>query len=75
MLDILLFIFAMTIIECGAILLTTWLWRMSNKTHSENIEDLCLVGFLLAVILACLLGLMLASSAVLGTIQLFKMYA
>ena len=75
MLDILLFIFLMTVIECGAVLLTAWLWKMIDKAHSGNMEDLCIVGFVFAFILACLLGLMLASSAVLGTIQLFKMYA
>lgn len=75
MLDISLWILAMSIMECGMVSLTVWLWKMIGKTHSENIEDLCIVGFVFALILACILGLMLATSAVFGMVRLFKIYA
>ena len=75
MLDILLFIFLMTIIECGAVFLTAWLWKMIDKAHSENMEDLCFVGFVFSFIFACILGLMFASSAVHAAFQLIEMYA
>ena len=75
MLDISLWTLAMSIMECGIVFLTVWLWKMIDKTRSENMEDLFFVGFIFAFILACILGLMLATSAVFGTIRLFKMYA
>ena len=75
MLDISLWTLAMSVMECGMVFLTVWLWKMINKTSSGNMEDLCIVGFIFAFILACILGLMLATSAVLGMVRMFRMYA
>ena len=75
MLDISLWILAMSILECGIVFLTVWLWKMIDKTRSGNMEDLFIVGFIFAFILACILGLMLATSAVIGMVRLLRMYA
>ncbi len=75
MLDISLWILAMSVMECGMVFLTVWLWKMIYKTHSGNTKDLFIVGFIFAFILTCILGLMLATSAVLGMVRLFRIYA
>lgn len=75
MLDILLWILAMIIVEGGAVALAWWLWKAIDEASTTAREDLFIVAFAITVILIIVLGIVLVASAVLGTIQLFGMYA
>lgn len=75
MLDILRWVLFLTCAEGGSIFLAVWIWKLFDKADSNAKEDWCICGFIFAMILAVTVGIMLAASAVLGTIRLFGMYA
>ena len=75
MLDILLWVLFLICAEGGSVFLAVWLWKLTDEVDSEAKEDWCICGFIFAVILAVAVGIMLAASAVLGTMRLFGMYA
>lgn len=75
MLDILLWVLFLTLVEGGSVFLVVWLWKLADVADSDAKETWCICGFIFAIILAVAVGIMLASSAVLGTIRLFGMYA
>ena len=75
MLDILLWVMFLTVVEGGSIFLAVWLWKMCDEVDSDAKETWCICGFIFAIILAVAVGIMLAASAVLGTMRLFGMYA
>lgn len=75
MLDILLWVLFLTVVEGGMVLLVRWLWRMACKTDSDVVEGLCVAAMIFAVVGAVAAGIILAASAVLGTVRLFGMYA
>lgn len=75
MLDILLWVLFLTVVEGGSIFLAVWLWKLTDEVDSEAKENWCICGFIFAIILAVAVGIMLAASAVLGTIRLLGMYA
>jgi len=75
MLDILLWVLFMTCAEGGAVSLALWLWKLFDDADSDAKENWCICGFIFAIILAVTVGIMLAASAVLGTMRLFGMYA
>ena len=74
MLDILLWVLLLTVAEGGSIFLAVWLWKLADEVDSDAKETWCICGFIFAIIVAVVVGIMLVSSAVLGTIQLFGMY-
>ena len=75
MLDILLWVLLLTVTEGGSIFLAVWLWKLADEVDSDAKETWCICGFIFAIIVAVVVGIMLVSSAVLGTIRLFGMYA
>lgn len=75
MLEILLWVLFLTCAEGGSIFLAVRLQKLFDKTASNTTENLCIIGFIFAVIMAVAIGIMLAASAVLGTVRLFGMYA
>lgn len=75
MLDIFLWILLLTVIEGGSIFFAVWLWKLADEVDSEAKETWCICGFIFAIVVAVAVGIMLAASAVLGTIRLFGMYA
>lgn len=77
MLDILLWVLLLTVIEGGSIFFAVWLWKLADEVdvNSEAKETWCICGFIFAIVVAVAVGIMLAASAVLGTIRLFGMYA
>jgi len=76
MIDILLWVLFLIVAEGGAVLLMVWMWKLYDKlVDTEPKGTLCFVGFVIAMIFVVALGIMLASSAVLGTVKLFGMYA
>lgn len=75
MLDILLWVLFLTVIEGGAVSLAVWLWKLSDEVDSDAKETWCICGFIFTIIVGVAAGIMLAASAVLGTIRLFGMYA
>lgn len=75
MLDILRWVLFLTVVEGGSIFIAVWMWKLFDKADSNAKENWCLCGFIFAVIMAVAVGIMLAASAVLGTIKLFGMYA
>lgn len=75
MLDILLWVLFLTVVEGGVVVLVRWLWRVTYKTDSDAVEGLCITALIFAIVGAVAVGIMLAASAVLGTIRLFGMYA
>ena len=75
MLDILLWVLFLTVVEGGVVILVWWLWKLADEVDSEGKETWCICGFIFAIILAVAVGIMLAASAVLGTVRLFGMYA
>lgn len=75
MLDILLWVLFLTVVEGGSIFLAICIWKLFDKADSNAKEDWCICGFIFTIILAVAVGIMLAASAVLGTIRLFGMYA
>lgn len=74
MLDILLWVLFLTCAEGGAVVLARWLWNAADETCSDVAEGLYITAFIFALIFAVAVGIMLAASAVLGTIRLFGMY-
>lgn len=74
MLDILLWVLFLTIVEGGAVVLMVWLWEKIMNTDSELPETLYTVAFIFALIVVVAVGLMLITSAVLGTMKLFEMF-
>lgn len=75
MLDILLWVLFLTVVEGGSISLTRWLWKMADEACSDGVEGLYVTASIFAFILAAAVGIMLAASAVLGTMRLFGIYA
>lgn len=74
MLDILLWVLLLTIVEGGSIFFAVWLWKLCDEVDSDAQETWCMCGFIFAIVLAVAVGIMLAASAVLGTIRVFGMY-
>ena len=74
MLDILLWVLFLTVVEGGSIFIAVWIWKLFDEADSNAKENWCICGFIFAIILAVAVGIMLAASAVLGTIRLFGMY-
>lgn len=74
MLDILLWVLCLTIGEGGSIFLAVWIWKLFDEVDSYAKENWCICGFIFAIIVAVAIGIMLAASAVLGTVKLFGMY-
>lgn len=74
MIDILLWVLLLTVIEGGAVFSAAYLWNLIDAADSEAKENWCLCGFIFAVTVAVLVGIMLTASGVLGTIRVFKMY-
>lgn len=75
MLDILLWVLFLTIVEGGSVFFAVWLWKLSDEVDSDGKESWCICGIIFAIVLAVAVGIMLAASAVLGTVRLFGMYA
>ena len=75
MLDILLWVLFLTVVEGGSIFLAVWMWKLVDDSDSNAKENWCTCGFTFATVVAVVAGIMLAASAVLGTIRLFGMYA
>lgn len=75
MLDILLWVLFLTVAEGGSVFLAVWLGKLIDEADSDNKENWCICGLIFAIILSVAVGIMLAASAVLGTMRLFGMYA
>lgn len=74
MIDILLWVLLLTVIEGGVVFLAAYLWNLGDRLNDEAKEIWCFGGFIFAVTVAILVGIMLAASGILGTILVFKMY-
>jgi len=74
MLDILLWVLFLTVVEGGAVSLAVWLWKKIMETNSSLWEALCTTAFIFTLFFAAGGGIMMAASAVLGTMKLFGMY-
>lgn len=74
MLDILLWVLFLTVVEGGAVVLMVWLWEKIMNTDSELPEALYTTAFIFALIVVAAVGVMLITSAVLGTGKLFEMF-
>lgn len=75
MLDILLWVLFLTVVEGGAVFLAVQLWKLDNEVDFDAKDVWYVCGFIFAIVVAVAVGIMLAASAVLGTIRLFGMYA
>ena len=75
MLDILLWVLFLTVVEGGAVSLAVQLWKLCDELDSDAKEIWCTCGFIFTIVVAVAAGIMLAASAILGTIRLFGMYA